>query len=64
VPNAARLPANPASLITTTKIATESAKRNANTAEIIGHFAQPGNLPMASCGPAVWISEATLGRDN
>src|SRR5215831_18791070 len=42
----------PAALITTTKTATESAKRNANTglkrtpAPITNHFAQPGRLPM------------------
>src|SRR5215467_6340269 len=53
MPSAARLPANPASWITATKTATESAKRNANTglsstpAVIIGHFAQPGDLSMA-----------------
>ena len=66
----ARLAANPASLITATKTPTESAKRNANTgltstpALTIGHFAQPGNLPMAPYAPAVSISGATLDGDD
>jgi hypothetical protein len=59
-------PRQPAYLIITTKIATESAKRNANTglsstpAAIIDHCPET----CAPYAPAVWISGATLGGDD